>query len=177
MPTASQSPSQSVLTLRLTIHGLPLAFPARYRAGHVLTEVEAGALNSNLCDNLRNNFTAKVKAALEAEKAPDATGLSEFAKDKLRAEFATYVQGYEFGIAKTGTTVDPVERESRKIAKEAILAKLRKNGIPIESKPEGWLDAAIESLLTTNSAIRAEAARRIEAARSVADSFLMDEKA
>jgi hypothetical protein len=45
----------------ITIQGYEFPVHPRYKAGHTLSEPEAEALNQALWDNLRNNFTNKIK--------------------------------------------------------------------------------------------------------------------
>lgn len=109
-----------------------------YEAGHTLTEVEAKVLNQVRSENIANNMRKAVKDA-------EAAGTL----DEVRAKVAEYDAEYTFAMPSAGGSkriVDPVEREARKLAREAIRAQLAKETPPRKLKdvdPEK-LEAAIE---------------------------------
>jgi len=151
-PTPSKDP-QPVSTI--TIQGIEFSLPLLYSAGAPLSDAEAQILNGVRSDRLRSNFSAKVKAAL-------AEGLS---LDELRQEFADYAEGYRFQVQ-----LDPVETLARRLAMEAIQAKLRAQGKPMPSD-EAWINTALEVALA-KPYFREEAQRRLASAREAASQVL-----
>lgn len=119
-------------TKNITIAGTIFEIALPYAAGHVLTDGEAKALNQTFCENVRNNMAKKVKD--EGATAEDV---------------AAYAAGYEFTITSGGggsRTVDPVEREAKRLAKEAIKAALAKAGHKLTDVPKEALDTKIEEM-------------------------------
>ena len=57
---------------QITIQGQVFRVPLRYKAGDVLKENEAGALNQTYHENLRNNFASKVRDGVEAGASNEA---------------------------------------------------------------------------------------------------------
>jgi hypothetical protein len=141
--------------MTITIQGIEFDLPSRYRPGHVLNEAEASALNSTLSERLRTNFSKRVIAA-------KANGLSV---SKLRDEFAEYARLYEFTL-----TLDPLEALARKLALDAIAAKLRADDRALP-EDEAWREAAISAALR-RPYFREEAARRLASAREAASQVL-----
>ena len=154
----------------ISIQGIDFEAPAPYAEGHPLTANEAVALNGLFGENLRNNFSAKVKAA---QKAATEAG-SEVDVAALRNEFVAYSVGYEFNGKRQSahTPADPVAKEAVKIAKSLILAALRKKGIDPKTLEEGKLDELVSGILTNKPEITEEARRRIAATQEVASDAL-----
>lgn len=104
-----------------------------YEAGHVCTEAEAKALNQVRSENIGNNVRAKVKEHL-------AKGELQAAKDLVSQKDAEY----QFTLASTGggasRKLDPIEREARAIAREAIKAHLAQTGRKLTTAPEGYTE-------------------------------------
>lgn len=139
----------------ITIQGVEFNLPARYLAGHQINDAEAQVLNVALTDRLRSNFSPKVKAGL-------AEGQSEM---EIRQAFVEYVAEYKFQ-----TQLDPVDVLARRLALEAIQAKLRFEGRAMPTD-EDWIARALEAALA-KPYFREEAARRLASAREAASQVL-----
>jgi hypothetical protein len=154
----------------ITIQGITFVIPAPYHTGYVVTAAEAAALNQTYAENLRNNFAKSVKAAAEAGADVDV--------ESLQAQLTEYASTYEFQGRRrsVATPIDPVARESYKIAKAAVVEALQKRSIKVKDLPEGKLDALIAGLIEKNPEITEEARRRVavttEATSDLFDSIL-----
>lgn len=119
-----------------------------YEAGHTIDEVEAKVLNQVRGENIANNMRKAVKDA-EAEGTLDA----------VAQKVAEYDAAYTFSMPSAGGTkriVDPVEREARKLAREAIRASLANENPPRKIKdidPEK-LEAAIETVAARDDILK-----------------------
>jgi len=143
--------------MTITIQGIEFDWQGRYRQGHVCNEAEAQALNSALSERLRTNFSKRVQAA-------KANGGGDYIAS-LRREFADYADSYEFTLS-----LDPLEALARKLALDAIAAKLRADDRELPSD-ESWRNKAIEAALA-RPYFREEAARRLASAREAASQVL-----
>lgn len=103
-----------------------------FAEGHVCTANEANALNQLLCENVRNNFSAKIK-----EDAPAPS----------QEDFDKYVASYQFGVRSVAST-DPIEKEMRKIVEAKLkdmLAKAGKTKASLSAEEyKNAVDAALE---------------------------------
>lgn len=148
----------------LTILGNTFPVSAPYIAGHVLTEAEAKTLNQVRRENIGNNFRADIKAAMEKNESLEA----------FAAKIAEYDAAYSFSMRTPRTPVDPVERETRSVAIEAIKGKLAKNGQKykewVAAKGEDAAEAKIEEIMAREEII-AEAKKRIKAKSKVKDAL------
>lgn len=152
----------------ITIAGVVFEAPERFKEGHVLTAVEAAALNQTYYENLANNWAPKVK---KLKKNGDT--IPEEMLEAHRQEFATYATEYTFrGKALSRTPTDPIGALAVKLAREKINEKLREKGIKKDDLPEGRYDELVNELALTNEAIRAEAKRRLEAMNAVSTDIL-----
>lgn len=161
----------------LKIAGLhfSLSRPIPFHTGHVLTEAEASVLNQTWVENLRNNFAAKVKAAVDAIPAEEKTnGIPEGLLTALQTEFNTYASTYTFGIRAPKAHVDPIEHLAQKIAKEAISTRLRERKIDIKSISAEKMQEYITSYLAKYPDARKEAKRRLDAMRKAVAADLDD---
>lgn len=103
---------------------LEFEVPQPYAEGHALTAVEAKQLNQVYAENICNNFRARVQATIKGDEG----AMSE--KD-LRSSFAEYASNYIFTEASVGTgrsTMTPLEREARRVAKAVVVQLLAKDG-------------------------------------------------
>ncbi len=136
----------------IQIAGVNFEAPFKYAEGHVLTAVEAKALNQTRFENLRNNFASTVKASVEGKEGA-------VPQDQLAAKFAEYEAAYDFATPGSGTStrsLDPIEKEARALAteivKQAFANKGRSWNPPKEASEEqkatdkSQRDAAIESV-------------------------------
>jgi hypothetical protein len=170
------SGSVGVARRQVTIAGETFEIKAPYEEGHTLNAAEASVLNQTYLENIRNNAAGKIKAAKEKAEEAGAVfsldvpvgGEGEDAGKTLRQLINEYAESYEFGIrvARNSEPADPVEREARAIAREAINAKLRASGV----KRKDISDEAFEEALkkhSQNPAIVKEAQRRVKAKESL----------
>lgn len=156
-------------TQEITIQGHTFVAPAPYAEGHQLNEAEAKTLNQVLGENLRNNFATKVKSAMEAEG-----GMSEEKLAELREAFAAYAEEYEFqGKRQARQPADPVAKEAQKMAREAILQKLKEAGKKQSDLADGVLDQLVKQLGAREDYM-AEARKRIEQVKIMALGSLDD---
>lgn len=106
----------------ITIQGEAFVLKAPYEPGHTLTEVEAKVLNRTWCENVANNCRKVVK-----EGADEAN--TEVTIEAARKKVAEYAAKYEFSLAAAGgsrASLTPEQKEARKMAREFIMAKLKK---------------------------------------------------
>lgn len=91
-----------------------------YSEGDTLNAAEANALNQMRAENLRNNMRNAITTAVEEGKTDE----------DLEVLFNEYVEKYEFGARKGGgrRVTDPLEKELRRLAIEAIKPALVKAG-------------------------------------------------
>jgi hypothetical protein len=165
-----------VQTQSIKIQGAVFQAPMPFAAGHVVSEIEAKVLNQTFAENLRNNFASQVKKALEDEKVESTEQLSDEALEKLRAAFDEYAAGYQFaGPRQTRAPVDPIEREANRLAADIIRSKLRAKKIDIKTVSN--FDDLVEKFLASPAGeeIKAEAKRRVEQLKAVANEALSDD--
>lgn len=139
---------ETVMPKTITIAGHQFEIATPYEAGHPLTEGEAKALNQVRSENIRNNMAKVVK-----EKGADAA-----------EDVAKYDADYEFTLASVGAGtrgMDPVEREARSIAREAIKAALAKKGEKIKDKDPDAVEAKIAEVAARPDVIKS-AKKRVE---------------
>lgn len=118
-----------------------------YEEGHTLSIIEAKVLNQVRSENIANNMRAAVKEAIF-----DGT-LPAFKKD-----LAAYDAAYEFSTPSSGggrTTMDPVEREARKLAREAIKNKLAAEGRKIGEVDKEKLAEVVEQVAMNEEILKA----------------------
>lgn len=161
-------------SIKIQGHNFTLGRAVPYTTGHPLTEVEASVLNQTWLENLRNNFAAKVKAALEKLPEHERTNPPEELLATLSTEFNTYASDYTFGHRAPRAHVDPVEHLARKLAKEAILTKLRERKIEVKSVAAEKMEEYINGYLNKYPETRKEAKRRLDVMRKSATSDLSD---
>jgi hypothetical protein len=140
-------PTSKPITI-LGVDGFNVTFP--YEAGHTLTEAEAKVLNQTRRENLGNNFRKSVQDYLDKQESGDTDAPTLAA---LQAEFVDLDANYIFTLSNAGTSrvvKDPVEKEARKLAKEAVIAKLAENGMKFNVAPEGYTDDQWAEVMETN---------------------------
>lgn len=170
------SAGAAVARRQVTISGETFEIAAPYVAGHVLNEAEASVLNQTYLENIRNNAAGRIKAAKEAaEKAGTSFSLDapiggegEDAGKSLRQLISEYATTYEFGVrvARNSEPADPVEREARVIAREAISAKLRQSNVKRKDIADEAFEQALAKLAASDNVL-AEARRRVDARNSI----------
>lgn len=156
---------------QVTIAGEQFEIKAPYAAGHPLNEAEASVLNQTFLENVRNNSAGKIKAAKEvAEKAGTVFSVDTFLVGEgaeqvtLRQSLQAYADAYEFGVrtARTSEPVDPVQREARAIAKEALAAAMKAKGIKRKDLTDEQYEAAVAQHAASDK-VQKEANRRQKA--------------
>lgn len=108
------------------ISGVTVELSNPYEEGHICTAAEAKALNQVRAENIGNNNRATIKKMVEEAGGEVDSKLTK-AIQKLISE---YELSYEFTLAAAGgsTRLDPLTKEARKLAKNAIIGKLKKAG-------------------------------------------------
>lgn len=152
------------------IHGVSFNITWPYAAGHVLTEAEAKQLNQVRSENIGNNVREKIKELIEAGKQGEAEAL--VAEKDSTYEFTLHTPG-------ASRTLDPVEREARKMAREILKNLLAQDGKKLTTPPEGktkeeW-DAYIEEKIeefSANENILKEAKKSVDASKKRMDNLL-----
>lgn len=146
-------------------HGVNVNVAQPYAEGHVLTALEAEKLNHVLADNIRTSLVAKIKRAVEEGNADAAT---------LSKKFQAYADAYSFTVRAPKAAVDPVAKEANKIAKEQVLAAIRrKGGNPSDYSAE-QLSEYVAKVLQHKPEILEEAERRVNSSRQIAGDLLSD---
>lgn len=144
-------------TQDVTIQSTQFTIPAPYLAGHTLTEVEAGVLNQTYAENIRNNFAAKIKKAIEDKTpVPDQAALD------------AYAAAYQFGVRPSGgprVVRDPVESEARRMASKALNDALKAKGIKVKDMSDEQYEDLLAKALDKYPKFR-EQAKVIVAARN-----------
>lgn len=121
-----------------------------FEEGHVCTANEAKALNQLLKENVRNNFSSRIKEGAEAPS---------------QEEFDAYVAGYEFGIRSVSSS-DPITKTMQKIAENLVIKSLEKAGVSKKALSKADFEAKVDALLSSpdyEPKIRAKAEKIVEA--------------
>jgi len=137
----------------ITIQGINFEASDPYIEGHVCTAVEASVLNDARHSNIKVNFAKRIK------------GWEEQAGVDLSAEFAYYDAAYQFTPILRRPS-DPVGRAAYAIAADLVLAKLRERGQSKSDLEDGLFDSHVARVADLPR-IRAEAARRVEATKTI----------
>lgn len=156
----------------IAINGLAISIPSPYSEGHVLNAAEAHTLNQTFAENVSNNFRTSIKKALETAQVEKVEALSAEVIEKLRADGAEYAAAYQFSISgRSGPRafVDPVEKETHKIAADLVRAKLREKKVDLKALPEGKLEEFVQQAIARKPEIKAEAERRVKARAEMAE--------
>jgi hypothetical protein len=157
--TNRQPTKESIQMKSITINGEAFEVSTPYGAGHQVTEIEAKVLNQTRAENIGNNFRKAVKDAMDKGENLDA----------IRAQIVEYDAAYAFaagGIART--PIDPIEKEARAIALNAIKAKLKKAGKDVKALPEGKLEELIDTVSQQPEVLKL-AKERVKSKQKVAD--------
>lgn len=118
-------------TKTVRIQGEEFEVSQPYAEGRTITAAEAKALNQVRAENIGNNFRKRIKDSLEGAEGADSL-------DTIRTDLAAYDGSYEFTLATASgaAKLDPVEREAKKIARNAISAALKKQGTTLKAVEE-----------------------------------------
>jgi hypothetical protein len=151
-------------TQPVVIQGSMFTIAAPYAAGHQLNANEASALNQLRAENIRNNFAARMKKAVE-------DGQTELGQDEL----SKYDETYQFGVRAAGKLPqDPVEKEAYKLAEAAVIAALKARGTKLKELPEGKLDELVLATLEKRPNFREQAAKVIAARKEAVSGAQVD---
>ncbi len=150
-------------TKQIMIQGVTFEVTTPYDEGHVLTAIEAKVLNQTRSENVRNNCAKFVKEHGDSQDASD--------------HVAKYDNEYEFTVAGTGAgrRMDPVEREARSIARDAIRAKLAEDGRKLKDIDPDDLETALEQVAAKDEVIKL-AKKRIADKAKLAETAIGDIK-
>lgn len=152
----------------ITVQKTPFSVIAPYAEGHALTETEANVLNQTLAENIRNNFAATVKKAVE-EAGGDPSAIN--VKD-LQKQLDAYTAEYKFGVRRAGgggsRVMDPVEKKSMEIARSKVREFIKSKSIKVSTVPAAKITELAKELIEKTPAITEEAKRQIEASQAVA---------
>lgn len=135
----------------IVIAGHDFSVPKPFVKDHVCTENEAGSLNQTMAENARNNFSTRVKAAVEAGEDVAA----------LQADLDTYLKTYEFGVRRGGGSSDPVSVETRRMARSIVENALKTKGHVIKDVDKDNLKDLVEKVIAENPQIREQAEKTV----------------
>lgn len=145
-----------------TIAGKTFSILQPYGEGHVLTAGEASALNQTFAENIRNNFAAKVKEAVEA---------NTFDQEVFQGALDDYQEEYEFGVRRGGggRTSDPLQAEALNIARDLVRQALVKKGIALKDVTGADVTRLAKDLISSGKypEIMTAAQARVAAAQNV----------
>jgi hypothetical protein len=132
----------------ISIYENSFSVPQPYKEGHTCSAVEAKVLNQTFAENIANNQRANIKKALEGgEGAPS--------MDEALSQFNTYAMSYEFseGGVGGGSTLTPVEREARSIARAHINSQLKAQGRKRKEIDEEKFEAEVERIASLEAIV------------------------
>lgn len=144
----------------ITVQGMSMPVMQPYAAGHQVSEAEAKALNQVRAENVANNLRKHFKQMIE-----DAGGESTPEVEKAaRKMFAEYDKQYEFTLATASgaSTLSPLEKECRRLARGLISDKLREAGVT----QKAYLEKNGEDALKIKIAELAEHPKIVETAKA-----------
>jgi hypothetical protein len=124
---------------QITIQSKSFQVPIRYKAGYTLKENEAAILNHALHESLRNNFSSKVKAGVEA-------GTSD---EDLQQQLDDYAERYQFGPQGGGGSHrgDPAMLLAMNIARDLVRQAIRSKGLNQDEWPATRVSQFAKALL------------------------------
>ena len=140
-------------TAKFVIQEKAFDIPRPFAEGHTCTGAEAGVLNQTLAENTRNNMAARIKKAVE-----DGT----YDQNAMQGEIDQYLEEYDFGVRRGRGPVDPVEREARNIAVDAVKTAIRNAGMKVADVDTADINRLADEAIADNPDITKEAKRRVE---------------
>lgn len=146
-------------------HDIAVSVAQPYAEGHILTALEAEKLNHVFADSIRTSLMAKIKRLAE-EGSINASAASK--------EFQAYADAYSFTVRAPKAASDPIAKEANKIAKEQVLAAIRKKGGNPADYSAEQISEYVAKVLHHKPEIRAEAERRVSSSRQLAGDLLSD---
>ena len=152
----------------ISILGVEVEISTPYAEGHTISEAEAKALNQTRAENIGNNFRKRIKDSKEGVEGAEPM-------EKILADLAAYDASYVFTLAAAGgsrSTMTPLEKESNRVAKQWLVAKLKEAGSSLkkyaEEHGEDYVKAKVAEVAATD-AIQAQAKKNLAAAQKTAD--------
>jgi hypothetical protein len=142
-------------TLELVIHGISFQAPQPFSEGHRCSAGEAAVLNGILAENLKSNFSKKIKD-------------KDISVEEAQKQFAAYAASY---VLSPRPSIDPTDRAALRIAGDLVKEALNAKG----QKPGDLADGLWEKYVAVVAAkpnVRAEAKRRVEATKSIVSQTL-----
>lgn len=158
------------------INGQSFEISQPYVAGHILTELEAKVLNQTRSENVGNNVRAKIKLMQDGDEKTAPSSPEEIA-----AYVTSFDAEYVFRTVSEGAgrSIDPYEREARKIARDLLKDHLAQTGRKITVAPEGmsdedWKDkieSEVDNIASSEGVLKA-ARKNVDAKKKQADDLL-----
>jgi len=173
-PTEDTTPAEATPSAAhdITIAGIVLSVPAPFGEGHVLSSVEAGVLNQTYFENIRNNFASAVKKVKEAAE----TAGTEIDPGALQTALDEYVAGYTFGVRRGGggsrVAMDPIDKETKRIAETKVKAALAKKGIKFKDVDKANFNKIVAEVIEKHPQIRVAAETIVEARKAAGEDTL-----
>ena len=122
----------------ITVQGKTVSVPQPFAPGYQLRENDAAVLNQTYSENIRNNLSATVKAAVEAKKSDK----------EIQALVDEYVKSYDFGVRTGGgRSADPVQTEAMNIARQKVREALKKQGVKVSDVPAADINKAAKDAI------------------------------
>lgn len=148
-------------TTPITIAGETFSVSQPHAEGHTLSANQAKALNQVRAENLRNNFSTKVKAAKDA---------GTFDLELFQAQLDDYDSEYEFGSRSGGggRTTDPVQAEAMSIARDAVRAFIRKANKKLSDFTAARITELAKQAIEKNPQIMDQAKARVAQSTEIA---------
>lgn len=135
----------AVPTQQITVQKRTFTAPSPYKVGHVLNEIEAVVMNQTYGENLRNNFSARMKKA--ASKGITLT----------QDDFWKYAEKYAFGVRQPRQNDrNPVDVQERKLAVAAVRKAIKDKGINVKDVAPDTFAAYVEQTIAAGT-FRAQA--------------------
>ena len=127
-----------------------------FNEGDVLSAAEASALNQTFGENMRNNFSAKVKKAVED---------GDLDVSAVQTALDEYMLAYVFGQRKsrgTGAAIDrtprdPIGTRALELAREAVRRKIRELGGSLKDYPAKDISERARKAVEANPKFRSTA--------------------
>lgn len=142
-----------------TIGGRLCKVIAPFAAGQPLTDATAAMLNQTFAENISNNTRAKIDAGpLGSDGKPTGKKFSDAEVQKIVDD---YTAEYEPGVRGGGRSMDPAEREARKLARAEVIKLVKaQNMKQADVDLAGLTDKLFEK---NRDKLLAEGARIVEA--------------
>lgn len=157
--------ASGTITKQITVAEQSVSVPCPFVEGHVLKINEAPVLNQTLHENIRNNCTKKVNAAITAGADPAA----------VQKVIDDYIASYDFGARRGGgfRPTDPLQAEKLRITKDLVLKAMKKQNIKRKDVETDAFNARVQGVLDKNdAAITKRATANLKASADLESSVL-----